>query len=209
MILFLSKGFVVVLPPKPNPHRFRQRDRGTRARFIQIGRRDRPSYGQRAATWRRPCAYLFSGSASGAEQAARWSEPIVLGESEEGIMVLRLPPSHGLRAAAAGLALLAAIAGVASTAHAATYHAYAPPNAFGVWVQVGAHANATAFSISATPVGATSIVGEVRYFGVDGREKIEPFIGSTVIRTCNCVATVQVRFKGIPLGSAVDVNVGP
>jgi hypothetical protein len=124
-------------------------------------------------------------------------------------MLSRHPPGRALRTMAAGLALLASIAGVASTAHATTYHAYAPPNVFGGWVQVGAYANATSFSISVTPVGATAIVGEVRYFGTDGQLKIEQFFGSIAIQTCNCVGTLQVRFKGIPLGSAVNVNVNP
>ena len=95
------------------------------------------------------------------------------------------------------------------TAHASTYSAYAGPNVFGPWIQIGAHAGAVAYSIKATPVGSTTIVGEVAYFGVDGQRKVEPFYGSTVIRTCHCVGTIQVHFKGIPTGSAVTVTINP
>jgi hypothetical protein len=104
---------------------------------------------------------------------------------------------------AAGLML------IATTVHAATFSAYAGPNVFGPWTQIGSHAGAITYTINASPVGNTAIVGEVAYFAADGQRKVEPFYGSTVIRTCNCYATVQVRFKGIPLGSAVNVNVSP
>jgi hypothetical protein len=123
-------------------------------------------------------------------------------------MVSRLPRRRW-SCVAACLALLAAIAAVPSLARAGTHHAYAPPNVFGPWVQVGAHSGAASFSISASPVGSTAIVGEVRYYGADGRLRIEPFYGPKSIQTCNCYGTVQVRFKGVPLGSAVDVYVNP
>jgi hypothetical protein len=105
--------------------------------------------------------------------------------------------------------LAAGLMPFATTVQGATYPAYAGPNVFGPWAQVGSHAGAITYTISASPVGKTMIVGEVMYFGVDGQRKVEPFYGSTVIRTCNCWATVLVRFKGIPLGTVVNVSVNP
>jgi hypothetical protein len=87
------------------------------------------------------------------------------------------------------------------------YKVWAPPNVFGDWYEVGAHTAARSFKITARPIGSTAIVGEVHYFAEDGRETIEPFTREIMIRTGNFVAPVKVRFKGIPLGTAVEVNV--
>lgn len=111
-----------------------------------------------------------------------------------------------------GLLLLGALAtglALAPATRAGTYSVWAGPNVFGPWVQVASHASAITYKISAIPVGNTAIVGEVMYFGVDGQRKIESFHRQITIRTCPCVGVVQVRFKGIPFGSAVDVNVNP
>jgi hypothetical protein len=96
-----------------------------------------------------------------------------------------------------------------STVNAAsTYNAYAPPNFYGTWTQVGAHAGAASFNIKAEPIGNTVIVGEVKYFPYANKPAIVvPFRGGVNIRTCPCYGTVQVHFKGIPTGSAVKVTV--
>ncbi|MGD0042801.1 MAG: hypothetical protein ABSE84_20745 [Isosphaeraceae bacterium] len=87
------------------------------------------------------------------------------------------------------------------------YEAYAPPNVFGNWYEVGAHLGAATFKITARPLGNSAIVGEVHYFAEDGRETIKPFTQEITIRTANGVAAVKVRFKGIPTGTAVEVEV--
>lgn len=108
-----------------------------------------------------------------------------------------------------GLILATATLSSSVTARAASYSAYAGPGVFGSWTQVGAYLSSVRFSISASPVGKTAIVGEARYYGTDGQLKVEPFYGSTTVTTCNCVGTLQVRFKGLPLGTAVNVDVKP
>jgi hypothetical protein len=94
-----------------------------------------------------------------------------------------------------------------ATARAASYSAYAGPNVFGPWIQVGAYLGSVQYSVSASPVGKTAIMGEVRYYGTDGQLKVESFYGSKTVTTCDCVGTLQVRFKGLPLGTAVNVDV--
>lgn len=83
------------------------------------------------------------------------------------------------------------------------FSAYAGPMIFGPWVNVASHIGTATFSISAEPLGSTVIVGEVRYFGSDGTQKTESFNQSVTVRTGNSIANVEVRFKGVPLGSAV------
>jgi len=113
----------------------------------------------------------------------------------------------GLRAAVAALALLAVFTGLGRTANAATCHAYAPPNYFGTWTQVGAHIGAAHYSITVTPVGNTVVASEVRYFDVNGHMRIQPFHGRIEIDTGDSYGTIQIRCKGIPLGSAVKIDI--
>ena len=87
------------------------------------------------------------------------------------------------------------------------YDAYAPPNFFGNWYEVGAHLGPTTFKITARPLGNSEIASEVRYFASNGQEKIETFTREIRIQTGNGVGAVKVRFKGIPTGTAVEVDV--
>ncbi len=116
-------------------------------------------------------------------------------------------PKHSITALVACLTLLAGMAGPVSTAHAEDHIVQAGPNVFGRWYQVGAHAGAVTYTITATPIGGSSIDGEVLYFGADGRQHQDRLVRYTVIRTCDCVGTVKVRFRGIPLGTAVKVTI--
>jgi multidrug efflux pump subunit AcrA (membrane-fusion protein) len=124
-------------------------------------------------------------------------------------MLSRSSSRRILRAIAGGLVLLAAVAGPAAVAHAATYHAYAPPGVYGAWTQVATHLGAMHFSIDVAPVGSTVVQSEVVYVDRSGRITTRPFHGHIDIDTCNCVATVQVRCKGIPTGSAVTITCIP
>ena len=83
------------------------------------------------------------------------------------------------------------------------FSAYAGPLVFGPWVNVASHMGTATFSISAEPIGSTVLVGEVRYFATDGSQRTESFTKSVSVRTGNSIANVEVRFKGVPLGSAV------
>jgi hypothetical protein len=105
---------------------------------------------------------------------------------------------------ALGLALF-----LAQVCPADTYNAYAPPNAWGTPVALRAHLGAATITISYRVVGDTVVVGEVAYFNKDGNEVKEMFNGEITIRTGNVVAQPKVRFKGIPLGSAVTVTTKP
>lgn len=88
--------------------------------------------------------------------------------------------------------------------------AYAPPLAWGPWVEVASHLGAIRFRITYTTIGKTLVVAEVRYCQVVGQgEKIVDFQDSIEILTCNAVDNVSVRFKGAPTGSEVQVSVTP
>jgi hypothetical protein len=63
---------------------------------------------------------------------------------------------------------------------------------------------ATNLRIDASPVGDTTIFGEVRYSNTSNQRVVQAFQGSTFITTCDCLQDIEVRFKGVPLGSAVE-----
>jgi hypothetical protein len=107
------------------------------------------------------------------------------------------------------VALAVGMTSLTPSAFADDYTAQAGPNVFGPWTQVGATTYSRNFVITATPVGNTSIVGEVMYFKGDVNKEpdVEPFFGRTVIKTGSGLSTVKVRFKGRPFGSTVAVHV--
>jgi len=87
------------------------------------------------------------------------------------------------------------------------FSAYAPPFVFGPWMTaIGGLGFATGLRIDVTPVGDTTVFGEVRYYNEASQETVQPFQGTIYISTCNCLQNVEVRFKGVPLGSAVEGN---
>jgi len=90
----------------------------------------------------------------------------------------------------------------------ATFNIWAPPNFFGPWVIVASHGGVVRYTIQASAVGSTLVIGEVKYYSQTG-ERIEQFRDVARITTGNAWANVRVRFKGIPLGSSVEVRVSP
>ena len=148
---------------------------------------------------------------NGANWVARQSDPVIrdVNDYKDIPMLAARPPKPFLREAAVALTLAVAIAGLASADNPTTYHAYAPPIVFGPWTKVGEHTGSARFLIIAKPVGSTFIQCEVEYFDSDGHKKVEQFPGNTPIRikTCDCYATVRVRCKGIPTGTAVEIEV--
>lgn len=87
------------------------------------------------------------------------------------------------------------------------YGAYAPPNAWGAWTNAGSNWGRETLTIRADPLGKTLVLGEVRYYDATGKPVVQPFRGAVRITTGDVAAVVEVRFKGVPLGSAVRVLV--
>lgn len=89
-----------------------------------------------------------------------------------------------------------------------SFNIWAPPMIYGPWVVVASHGGVVRYTITARPQGSTMVMGEVKYHSHTG-ERVEAFKDVARITTGNSWANVRVRFKGIPLGSAVDVRVSP
>ncbi|MDG3075996.1 hypothetical protein [Bacillus halotolerans] len=87
------------------------------------------------------------------------------------------------------------------------FSAYAPPNFWGVWYTIESHIGPVDLSISYKAVGDTLVLGKVRYFSENGKKEQE-FIDSVQISCGNAVDNVEVCFKGVPTGSAVEGWVG-
>ena len=95
-------------------------------------------------------------------------------------------------------------------AEARDYVAYAPPLAWGPWVEVANHLGPATFHIAYTTAGSTLVVGQIEYCQVDGKaKKVLDFRDEIDIATCNAVDNVRVRFKGAPTGSQVTVTIDP
>jgi hypothetical protein len=90
----------------------------------------------------------------------------------------------------------------------ATFNIWAPPMAFGPWTVVASHGGPVGYTIDMRVLGSTVVIGEVKYYGARG-ERVEQFRGQTHIRTGNAWGNVRVRFRGVPLGSSVEVRVSP
>jgi hypothetical protein len=90
------------------------------------------------------------------------------------------------------------------------YSFYAPPLVFSPWVNVGSHGGSVTYAISFSPLGDTLIQAEIRYFRYEKLPRVEePINSGGSIVTANVFANVEMRFKGFPLGSAVDVTIEP
>lgn len=91
-----------------------------------------------------------------------------------------------------------------------SYIFYAPPLVFSPWVVVGSHVGQITYTISFKPQGDTQIQAQVRYFENKNLPRVErDILSGTSITTSDSVANVEMRFKGIPTGSAVDVSIVP
>lgn len=85
------------------------------------------------------------------------------------------------------------------------FTAYAPPAVFGPWTTaIDGLGYAASIRIAASPLGETTVFGEAKFWNEAGIETVQPFQGAALIRTCNCLQNILVRFKGVPLGSAVE-----
>lgn len=99
--------------------------------------------------------------------------------------------------------------------------AYAPPLRYGPWVKIYEHCGGGrgSIKISYTPKGDTMVYGQVRYYRSpsgplsptyqgqgDRRVTVSLPSGTSIVHGASC-ASVQMRFKGAPLGSFVDVDV--
>jgi hypothetical protein len=91
----------------------------------------------------------------------------------------------------------------------AAYKAYAPPLVFGPWVTISEQVNGPiTYSISAQPLGATKVIGEIRYWDESGELHTDSFFDMTRITTENSTQRIKVRFKSLSvLGSEVRVMV--
>lgn len=88
---------------------------------------------------------------------------------------------------------------------------YAAPMIWGPDVVIGSHIGSVTYTISYEAVGDTVVLGRVTYFkgSGSGSKVTEEFRDETTITTSNSVATVVCDFKGIPTGSAVNIDVTP
>jgi hypothetical protein len=88
------------------------------------------------------------------------------------------------------------------------FQAYAPPSAWGSWVQIASHGGIFNFSISYEAIGNTNAIGAVFYYGSNGKVT-QQFNGSIDITTGNVWANVFVCFRGAPLGTAIQGTINP
>ena len=89
------------------------------------------------------------------------------------------------------------------------YHAYAGPSTWGPWVTIGSHLGIASFKITAEVVGDTLLKCRVRYYNTATSQVTEEWLDEVTVSCGNCVANVEVCFKGIPTGSAVNGTVNP
>jgi hypothetical protein len=85
------------------------------------------------------------------------------------------------------------------------FTSYAPPLVYGAWTEaIGGLARRSRIRIKVNPVGETTIFGEVRYFDSTNSKVTQEFQGTALIETSDGLQNVEVRFKGVPTGSAVE-----
>src|SRR5262245_3496274 len=94
--------------------------------------------------------------------------------------------------------MVLAMAATDSAKAADVYNAYAAPNTWGPAVALRAHLGPATYTVSYDALGKTSVIGEVTYYGPDGRWVTRQFFGSITFRTGNGVDAPTVRFKGTP-----------
>jgi len=89
-----------------------------------------------------------------------------------------------------------------------TFTAYAAPMMWGPWTTIQSHGGSIAFAISYSAIGDTLVMGKVKYFKAKDTQVEEEFRDETTIRTGDVWANVEVCFKGVPLGSTVNGEIG-
>ncbi len=88
------------------------------------------------------------------------------------------------------------------------------PLVWGAWVSIASHAGSVTYTISYRPLGDTLVLAQVRYYAPygdepGGRQVVKDFTETIRITTSNSYANIEVRFKGIVLGSAVEGTISP
>jgi hypothetical protein len=110
---------------------------------------------------------------------------------------------------AATLALSITVLVTTEAGAARMFDAYAPPGAYSPWYNLPVHVGPVTYTISYEVLDKTSITGEVKYTDANGEEVTMPFDGTITFRTGKFPTVPQVRFRGMPFGSAVRVKVLP
>jgi hypothetical protein len=87
------------------------------------------------------------------------------------------------------------------------FNLYAPPVIWGPWMPIQSHGGSMHFNISYEAVGNTLVLGKVRYFKDKDKKTELQFSREVRIKTADVWASIEVCFKGIPLGSAVKVEI--
>lgn len=91
-----------------------------------------------------------------------------------------------------------------------TFTAYAAPMSWGPELQVASHIGSVTYTISYEGVGNALVLGRVHYFKTGTVEKVtESLISGARITTADVVANVEVEFRGVPTGSAVNGTISP
>ena len=86
-------------------------------------------------------------------------------------------------------------------------YAWAAPSMWGPWKNIRSHYGEEYINIDYEPIGDTIVYAEVKYFDKSNNEVVKPFFGSISFKTGDSIANIYVRFKGIPMGSAVRIFV--
>ncbi|MDE1464033.1 hypothetical protein [Spartinivicinus poritis] len=81
---------------------------------------------------------------------------------------------------------------------------YAPPMVWSPQTSIMGHIGSARFKIDIKTLGDTLVHSLVRYWGTSERWQETQFNGSISIRTGNAAASVYMKYKGVPLGSAVE-----
>ena len=87
------------------------------------------------------------------------------------------------------------------------FDAYAPPIIWGPYLNIQSHGGSVSFTISYKPVGNTLVKGKVRYWKETDKKIELEFLDRITIKTANVWGNIDVCFKGIPLGSAVQGSI--
>ena len=88
------------------------------------------------------------------------------------------------------------------------FNAYAPPVVWGPWTQIKSHGGPVSFTVKYKAVGSTLVLGKVRYWKESDKKVEQQFVDRITIKTANVWGNIDVCFKGIPLGSAVQGEIG-
>lgn len=89
------------------------------------------------------------------------------------------------------------------------FNAYAPPLVYGPYITITKHMGPNQFKITYDAVGATKVLGKVKYFKTATQQVEDEFIDEITIHVGDCIAAIEACFKGTPLGSAVDGTIDP